>query len=231
MFTCLCPIRISLEHHTLHFNNFSAFNSSLLSFHLFLKYLWQDNPTKSKGKLTPILFTRHWKRHKTHLPYKGGSCKEFRQNEVVDPLLFATPCQTRTTVLLGRHSVKSDKIFLMNYKCQCIVAYTGARKLFTLIKLVFNVCMYIWGFRARQHLRSLSPVMNDENDNDVQMIFGDLGGLKLPDICLTVEEKPRKKPHPETCPDRGSNPGPLRDRCTCYHLAHSGGLYIYIYIS
>ena len=30
------------------------------------------------------------------------------------------------------------------------------------------------------------------DDNDAQMIFGDLGGLKLPDICLTGEEKPRK---------------------------------------
>ena len=33
-------------------------------------------------------------------------------------------------------------------------------------------------------MRSLTPVMND---NDGQMIFGDLGGLKLPDICLTGE--------------------------------------------
>ena len=31
-----------------------------------------------------------------------------------------------------------------------------------------------------------------DDDNDDQMIFGDLGGLKLPDICLTGEEKPRK---------------------------------------
>ena len=30
------------------------------------------------------------------------------------------------------------------------------------------------------------------DDNDDQMIFGDLGGLMLPDICLTGEEKPRK---------------------------------------
>ena len=30
------------------------------------------------------------------------------------------------------------------------------------------------------------------DDNDGQMIFGDLGGLKLSDICLTGEEKPRK---------------------------------------
>ena len=30
------------------------------------------------------------------------------------------------------------------------------------------------------------------DDNDGQMIFGDLGGLKLPDICLTGEENPEK---------------------------------------
>ena len=34
------------------------------------------------------------------------------------------------------------------------------------------------------------------DDYDGQMIFGDLVGLKLPDIRLTGEEKPRKKPHP-----------------------------------
>ena len=49
--------------------------------------------------------------------------------------------------------------------------------------------MYIKGFRARQHLRSLALVMKDD-DNDGQMIFGDLVGLKRPDICLTGEEKP-----------------------------------------
>ena len=56
------------------------------------------------------------------------------------------------------------------------------------------------------------------DDNDDQMIFGDLGGLKLPNICLTGEEKPRKKPTQETCPDRGSNPDPLRDKRACYHF-------------
>ena len=30
------------------------------------------------------------------------------------------------------------------------------------------------------------------DDNDGQMIFGELGGLKLPDICLTGEENPKK---------------------------------------
>ena len=44
------------------------------------------------------------------------------------------------------------------------------------------------------------------------------------DICLTGEEKPRKNPHQEACPDRGSNPGPLRDRRACYCLLQSGGL-------
>ena len=64
-------------------------------------------------------------------------------------------------------------------------------------------------------------MMMDENDG--QMIFGDLGGLKIPDICLICEEKPRKNLTQEICPDRGSNPGPLRDKRACYHMLHSGG--------
>ena len=52
-----------------------------------------------------------------------------------------------------------------------------------------------------------------DDDNDGQMIFGDLGGIKLPD-----EEKPRKNLTQETCPDQGSNPGPLRDRRACCRL-------------
>ena len=48
------------------------------------------------------------------------------------------------------------------------------------------------------------------DDNDGQMIFGDLVGLKLPDIRLTGEKKPRKNLTQETYPDRESNPGPLR---------------------
>ena len=65
--------------------------------------------------------------------------------------------------------------------------------------------------------------MMSDDDNDGQMIFGDLGGLKLPDICLTGEEKPRKNLTQETSPDLGSNPGPLRDRRAWCRLAHSGG--------
>ena len=48
-------------------------------------------------------------------------------------------------------------------------------------------------------------------------------GVKLPDICLTGEENPRKNLTQETCPDRGSNLVPLRDRRACYHLSHCGG--------
>ena len=58
----------------------------------------------------------------------------------------------------------------------------------------------------------------------------DDGGLKFPDICLTGEENPRKNLTQETCPDRGSNPGPLPDKRACYHLLHSGGLILKINI-
>ena len=40
------------------------------------------------------------------------------------------------------------------------------------------------------------------------MIFGNLGGLKLPDICLIGEEKPRKIPHPGNLSRPGIEPGP-----------------------
>ena len=47
-----------------------------------------------------------------------------------------------------------------------------------------------------------------------------MGVLELPDIYLTDEEKPRKKNFiQETCPNRRSNPGPLRDRSACYVLS------------
>ena len=63
------------------------------------------------------------------------------------------------------------------------------------------------------------------------MIFGEIVGLKLSDICLTGKEKPRKNLTQESCPDQGLNPGPLLDRQACYHLLHSGGhSYSYFYI-
>ena len=46
------------------------------------------------------------------------------------------------------------------------------------------------------------------DDYDDQMIFRDLVGLKLPDIYLTGEEKPRKKPHPGNLSRPGTEPRP-----------------------
>ena len=53
--------------------------------------------------------------------------------------------------------------------------------------------------------------MMRDDGNDGQMIFGDIGGLKLPDICLTGEEKPRKNLTRETC----------RTRVRCVTGAHA----------
>ena len=38
-----------------------------------------------------------------------------------------------------------------------------------------------------------------------------------------MRKNPEKNLTQETCPDRGSNPGPLRDKHACYHFLHSGG--------
>ena len=56
------------------------------------------------------------------------------------------------------------------------------------------------------------------DDNDGQMIFGDLVGLKLPDILLTSEEKPQKTSSRKLVPT--GNRTQIR---TCYRLLHSGG--------
>ena len=53
------------------------------------------------------------------------------------------------------------------------------------------------------------------DDNDGQMIFGDLGGLKLPDICLTGEENPRKNLTRKTVPTGD------RTRARCVTSAHA----------
>ena len=89
--------------------------------------------------------------------------------------------------------------------------------------------------QCRGHLRDNTNIKDDthpfiltrriwKDDYDGEMIFGDLVGLRLPDICLTGEEKTRKNLTQETCSDWGSIPGPLRDRRACYRLFHSGGI-------
>ena len=68
-----------------------------------------------------------------------------------------------------------------------------------------RICMYIWGFRARQHLRSLAPVMNDG-----QMIFGDLWGPKVSrHLSYRWGETP-KKPSPRKLVPTGDR---TRARC------------------
>ncbi|PSN31143.1 hypothetical protein C0J52_24949 [Blattella germanica] len=59
------------------------------------------------------------------------------------------------------------------------------------------------------------------NDYGGQMMSGDRLGLKFPDICGMGEEKPQKNLTQETCPDRESNPGPLRERRIRYPLLHN----------
>ena len=70
--------------------------------------------------------------------------------------------------------------------------------------------------------------MMSDDDNDGQMIFGDLGGLKLPDICLTGE--PRKKPHPGNLFRPGSNPGPHATACPTAVDNTTGNIIIVLYV-
>ena len=84
--------------------------------------------------------------------------------------------------------------------------------------------MYIWGFRARQHLRSLMPIMNDDGwqwrPNDIRGPWGPKASWHLSNRW----GKTPKNLTQEICPKRGSNLRQLRDKCACYHLLHSGGL-------
>ena len=81
-----------------------------------------------------------------------------------------------------------------------------------------NVKVYVYfGFKGA----STSKVIGAHNemmmdDFDGQMIFGDLVGLKLPDISLTGEEKPRKKPHPRKLVPIGD-----RIQARCMTSAHA----------
>ena len=84
---------------------------------------------------------------------------------------------------------------------------TTREKSYEIILPCSSAC--IFGFKGA----STSKVIGAHNemmmdDYDGQMIFGDLVGLKLPDIRLTGEEKPRKKPHPGNLSRPGIEPGP-----------------------
>ena len=81
------------------------------------------------------------------------------------------------------------------------------------------VCWRFQGASTSQVIGARNEMIMD--DYEGQMMFRDLVGLKLPDICLTGEVNPRKNLTQETCPDRESNLGPLRDKRASYHLLHS----------
>ena len=58
--------------------------------------------------------------------------------------------------------------------------------------------------------------MMSDDDSDGQMIFGDLGGLILSDICLTGEKKTPKKASPRKHVPTGD-----RTRARCVTSAHA----------
>ena len=62
-----------------------------------------------------------------------------------------------------------------------------------------------------------------KDDYDGRMIFEGLMDLKLLTFVLQVRKNTEKIFTQKTCPDRGSNQGPLRYRRACYRLLHSGG--------
>ena len=66
-----------------------------------------------------------------------------------------------------------------------------------------------------KHTLSHPNKANMNDDDDGQMILGDLGGLKFPEICLTGEEKPEK-----TSP-RKPVPTGDRTRARCVTSAHA----------
>ena len=51
---------------------------------------------------------------------------------------------------------------------------------------------------------------------------GTLGAKSFLTFVWQTRKNPKKNLTQETCPDRGSNPGPLHDKRACYHLLHSG---------
>ena len=92
----------------------------------------------------------------------------------------------------------------------------------------FNVtqkyCMYVY---LRFKGASTSQVMGARNERCVMKIMmaklysGTLGGPKVSWHLSYRWGKTPKNLTQETCPDRGSNPGPLRDRRAWCPLAHS----------
>ena len=83
---------------------------------------------------------------------------------------------------------------LINY---CTISCCSWRKI--LVRKSATLTVFKWSFRILGVLGRVNISghwrlwwMMVDDDNDGQMVFGDLGGLKLLDICLTGVEKTRK---------------------------------------
>ena len=74
-------------------------------------------------------------------------------------------------------------------------------------------------FRGHERRRSLAPGSNDLWWLWWPMISGDWWCLRFPDICLTVEEKTRKKPQPGNLSRPGIEPEPAAWRARMLPLA------------
>ena len=99
-----------------------------------------------------------------------------------------------------------------------------------------------WSAQCRGHLRDSTNMKDNthqahtviptkriwNDDYDGQMIFGDLVGLKFPGICLTDEEKPRKKPHPGNLSRPGIEPGPAAWQARMLPLAPQRWTYLIV---
>ena len=77
------------------------------------------------------------------------------------------------------------------------------------LHLVYCIVLHIWGFRVRQYLRSLAPVMNGEWwlqwwQNDIRRPWGPKASRHL----SYRWRKTRKKPHSGNLSRPGNEPGP-----------------------
>ena len=96
----------------------------------------------------------------------------------------------------------------------------------TILVVHVDICMYvcIFGFKGASTCKVIgarNEMMMD--DYDSQWYLGIDRAYVFLTFALQLRKNPEKNLTQETCPDRGSNPGPLHDKHTCYHLFHSGG--------
>ncbi|PSN29402.1 hypothetical protein C0J52_28015 [Blattella germanica] len=141
-----------------------------------------------------------------------------KQGDSLSPLLFNFVLEHAIKSLEDKEGVQLNGILKLLVYADDIVLLDDSEE-------ILKDNMHI----LRSNTRELGLEVNTRrrppwiNDYDGQMMSGDRLGLKFPDICLMGEEKPQKNLTQETCPDRGSNPGPLRERRIHYPLLHNGG--------